>query len=37
MLCVPIENYIKTLQGLPFFCAVGDEEYCSYLDDLKQA
>ena len=37
MLCIPIENYIKTLQGLPFFCAVGDEEYCSYLDDLKQA
>ena len=37
MLCIPIENYLKNLQGLPFFCAVGDEEYCSYLDDLKQA
>lgn len=36
MLCIPIENYLKNLQGLPFFCAVGDEEYCSYLDDLKQ-
>jgi len=37
MLCIPIENYLKTVQGLPFFCAVGDDEYCSYLDDLKQA
>ena len=27
MLCVPIENYLKHLKGLPFFCAVGDEEY----------
>ena len=37
MLCIPIENYLKHLKGLPFFCAVGDDEYCSYLDELKQA
>lgn len=37
MLCVPIENYIKTPQGLPFFCSVGDDEYRSFLEDLKQA
>lgn len=37
MLCIPIENYLKHLKGLPFFCAVGDDEYCSCLDELKQA
>lgn len=37
MLCVPIENYLKTPQGLPFFCSVGDAEYCSFLEELKQA
>lgn len=37
MLCIPIENYLKTPQGLPFFCSVGDEEYCSLLENLKQA
>lgn len=37
MLCIPIENYLKTPQGLPFFCSVGDEEYCSFLENLKQA
>lgn len=37
MLCTPIENYLKTPQGLPFFCSVGDDEYCLFLEDLKQA
>ena len=37
MLCAPIENYLKTPQGLPFFCSVGDDEYCLFLEDLKQA
>ena len=37
MLCIPIENYLKTPQGLPFFCSVGDDEYCLLLENLKQA
>ena len=37
MLCIPIENYLKTSQGLPFFCSVGDDEYCLFLENLKQA
>ena len=37
MLCIPIENYLKTPQGLPFFCSVGDDEYCLFLENLKQA
>lgn len=37
MLCIPIENYLKYPQGLPFFCSVGDDEYCSFLENLKQA
>lgn len=36
MLCIPIENYLKTPQGLPFFCSVGDDEYCLFLESLKQ-
>ena len=36
MLCIPIENYLKTPQGLPFFCSVGDDEYCSFVENLKQ-
>ena len=36
MLCIPIENYLKTPQGLPFFCSVGDAEYCLFLETLKQ-
>lgn len=27
----------KTPQGLPFFCSVGDDEYCLFLENLKQA
>ena len=37
MLCIPIENYLKTPQGLPFFCSVGDDEYFLFLENLKQA
>lgn len=37
MLCIPIANYLKTPQGLPFFCSVGDDEYCLLLENLKQA
>lgn len=37
MLCTPIENYLKDPQGLPFFCSVGDDEYCSLLESLTQA
>ena len=37
MLCTPIENYLKDPQGLPFFCSVGDDEYCSLLKSLTQA
>lgn len=37
MLSIPIENYLKTPQGLPFFCSVGDDEYYTFLENLKQA
>ena len=36
MLCIPIANYLKTPQGLPFFCSVGDDEYCLFSENLKQ-
>lgn len=37
MLCVPIANYLKEAQGLPFFYTVGDDEYNNALTELKQA
>lgn len=37
MLCPEVQNYISAAKGLPFFYVVGDETYCSTLDELKQA
>lgn len=37
MLCSEVQNYISVAKGLPFFYVVGDENYCSVLDELKQA
>ncbi len=37
MLCREMQNYISTAKGLPFFYVVGDEDYCSVLEELKQA
>ncbi len=37
MLCREMKNYISTARGLPFFYVVGDEEYNSVLEELKQA
>lgn len=37
MLCREVQNYISTVKGLPFFYVVGDEDYCSVLEELKQA
>lgn len=36
MLCSEVQNYISTVKGLPFFYVVGDEEYCTVLNELKQ-
>lgn len=36
MLCREAQNYISTAKGLPFFYVVGDEDYCSVLEELKQ-
>ena len=37
MLCREVQNYISTAKGLPFFYVVGDEDYNSVLEELKQA
>lgn len=37
MLCPEVQNYISVAKGLTFFYVVGDENYCSVLDELKQA
>lgn len=37
MLSREVQNYIATAKGLPFFYVVGDEDYCSALEELKQA
>ena len=37
MLCREVQNYISAAKGLPFFYVVGDEDYCSVLDELKQS
>ena len=36
MLCKSVANYIASAKGLPFFYVVGDSEYISTLQDLKQ-
>ena len=37
MLCREVQNYISSAKGLPFFYVVADEDYCSVLEELKQA
>lgn len=37
MLCPEVQNYISAAKGLPFFYVVGDEDYNSVLNELKQA
>lgn len=37
MLCKEVQNYISTAKGMPFFYVVGDEDYSSVLEELKQA
>lgn len=37
MLCPEVQNYISASKGLPFFYVVGDEDYNSVLNELKQA
>lgn len=37
MLCKEVQNYIATAKGLPFFYVVGDEDYATVLDELRQA
>lgn len=37
MLCKEVKNYIATAKGLPFFYLVGDEDYATVLDELRQA
>jgi hypothetical protein len=36
MLCKEVQNYISTAKGLPFFYVVGDDDYASALDELRQ-
>ncbi len=36
MLDVSVKNYLYTAKGMPFFYAVGDNEYKAVLDELKQ-
>lgn len=36
MLCMEVQNYMKSVKGLPFFYVVGDEDYCSVLEELKR-
>ena len=36
MLCSDVKEYISTAKGLPFFYVVGDADYLSTLDELKQ-
>lgn len=36
MLCSAVNNYISKVTGLPFFYVVGDEDYNSTLEELKQ-
>jgi hypothetical protein len=36
MLCNDVKEYISTAKGLPFFYVVGDADYSTVLDELKQ-
>lgn len=36
MLCKVVEDYLNSAMGLPFFYAVGDNDYKFVLDELKQ-
>ena len=36
MLCKEVQDYIASAKGLPFFYVVGDADYASALDELKQ-
>lgn len=36
MLDTSVKNYLSTAKGMPFFYAVGDNEYKAVLDELKQ-
>lgn len=36
MLCQEISRYLDSIKGLPFFYFVGDEDYLSALEELKQ-
>ena len=36
MLCNDVKEYISTAKGLPFFYVVGDADYFSALDEMKQ-
>jgi hypothetical protein len=36
MLCREISRYLDSIRGLPFFYFVGDEDYLSALEELKQ-
>ena len=36
MLCKSVRNYIKSAKGLPYLYVVGDSDYISTLQDLKQ-
>lgn len=37
MLCTAVSNYISDVKGHPFFYVVGDAEYKSVLEELKQS
>ena len=36
MICQEISRYLDSIKGLPFFWFVGDEDYLSALEELKQ-
>ena len=37
MLCTAVSNYITSVKGHPFFYVVGDAEYKTVLEELKQS
>ena len=36
MLCEAVKSYLANAKGVPFFYAVGDENYNQILSELKQ-
>ena len=36
MLCEAVKSYLANAKGIPFFYAVGDENYKQILSELKQ-